>query len=297
MQKNDQQDIAALNAAKNYMGAVAWPTIALGLTIPLAYLCTPLLVISGSLHLFVGLLLMSVFTYAAYTVLHDAAHGSISGSHKELRWLNEMLGYMAAWVLMIPLTAHRHEHLAHHRHTNEEGDPDLVVADMNKSPLHAAKAALRVVAGQYRYYFTHRWGKGARSQDLYLCLELTAAIVPRLAFIAAGYWLEAAVLFGLAGIIGVAVLMYLFAYVVHTPHQSVGRYVDTSTFVTSGFLGRVVTVLWGYQNYHSIHHLYPRVPFYKYADLFADIEDIMIAKGAPIHRLYTPKQFKPLKIG
>ena len=92
MQKNDQQDIAALNAAKNYMGAVAWPTIALGLTIPLAYLCTPLLVISGSLHLFVGLLLMSVFTYAAYTVLHDAAHGSISGSHKELRWLNEMLG-------------------------------------------------------------------------------------------------------------------------------------------------------------------------------------------------------------
>ena len=297
MQKNGQQDIAALNAAKNYMGAVAWPTIALGVTIPLAYLCTPLLVINGALALFPAMLLMSILTYAAYTVLHDAAHGSISGSHKELRWLNEMMGYMAAWVLMIPMTAHRHEHLAHHRHTNEEGDPDMIVADMNKSPLHAAKAALGVFMGQYRYYMTHRWGKGARSQDLYFCLELTAAIVPRLAFIAAGYWLEAAVLFGLAGLIGIAVLLYLFAYVVHTPHKSVGRYVDTSTFVTSGFLGRIVTVLWGYQNYHSIHHLYPRVPFYKYADLFADIEDIMIARGAPIHRLYTPKQPNPLKVG
>jgi beta-carotene hydroxylase len=81
--------------------------------------------------------------------------------------------------------------------------------------------------------------------------------------------------------------MYLFAYVVHTPHAAVGRYVDTSTFIVPGKLGTLVTVLWGYQNYHSIHHLFPRVPFYRYADLFAEIEDIMIAKGAPIHRLYT----------
>lgn len=297
MQKNDEHDIAALNAAKNYMGAVAWPTIVLGLMIPLAYLCTPLLVISGSLPLPLGLLLMSIFTYAAYTVLHEAVHGSISGSHKELRWLNEMLGYMAAWVLMIPLTGHRHEHLAHHRHTNDEDDPDMVVADMNKSPLHAAKAALSILFGQYRYYFTHRWGKGKRIQDVYFIIEILAALLPRLAFIAAGYWLEAAVLFGLAAVIGIAALMYLFAYVVHTPHKSVGRYVDTSTFVTCGFLGRVVTVLWGYQNYHSIHHLYPRVPFYKYVDLFAEIEDIMIAKGAPIHRLYTARQADPLKAG
>ena len=112
--------------------------------------------------MFAGLLLMSVLTYAAYTVLHDAAHGSISGSHKELRWLNEMLGYMAAWVLMIPLTAHRHEHLAHHRHTNEEGDPDLVVADMNKSPLHAAKAALGVVAGPVPVLLDASLGEGGK---------------------------------------------------------------------------------------------------------------------------------------
>ncbi len=49
--------------------------------------------------------------------------------------------------------------------------------------------------------------------------------------------------------------MFLFAYIVHTPHESVGRYVDTSTFVVGGPAGKLITLLWGYQNYHSIHHL------------------------------------------
>ena len=79
--------------------------------------------------------------------------------------------------------------------------------------------------------------------------------------------------------------MFLFAYVVHTPHESTGRYLNTSTFKTSGLMGSIVTVLWGYQNYHSIHHLFPRVPFYCYRALFLDIEDTMIAKGAPIYQL------------
>ena len=285
MQKNDQQDLAALNAAKHYMGGIAWPTVALGLCITLAYMITPLLVVNGSLPVLLGLPLMSLLTYAAYTVLHDAAHGSITGSHRELRWLNELMGYLAAWILMIPLTAHRHEHLAHHRNTNQADDPDLAVADMNKSPLHAARAALRIYASQYQYYFSHRWSKAPRSQNLYLCLEIAAAIVPRLAFIAAGYWLEALLLFGVAALIGIALLMYLFAYIVHTPHQSVGRYVDTSTFVVQGTAGKILTMLWGYQNYHSIHHLFPRIPFYMYPDLFSEIEDIMMAKGAPIYTL------------
>jgi hypothetical protein len=44
-------------------------------------------------------------------------------------------------------------------------------------------------------------------------------------------------------------------------------------------------MIWVNQNYHSIHHLFPRVPFYRYPALFNDIERIMVAKGAPIYRL------------
>lgn len=286
MNKPDNLDQQALLAARQHMGQFAWPTVLLAVAVSLAYLLTPLLVIAGLLPLLVAVPLMALLTYAAYTVLHDAVHGSISGSHASLRWLNEAMGYLAAWVLMIPLTAHRHEHLAHHRNTNDiDGDPDIVVAAMTRSPLHALQAALKVFSGQYTYYARYRWGKGPRKQDVYVVIELLAAMVPRVAFIAAGYWVEGLALFLLAWIISVAILMFLFAYIVHRPHQAVGRWVDTSTIVVDGIVGRMVTALWGYQNYHSIHHLFPRVPFYRYRRLYEEIEGTMLLKGAPIYQL------------
>jgi fatty acid desaturase len=32
-------------------------------------------------------------------------------------------------------------------------------------------------------------------------------------------------------------------------------------------------------------HVFPRVPFYRYRRIFDEIEDVMIARGAPIYRL------------
>jgi beta-carotene hydroxylase len=286
MNKPDKLDLQAVASAKQYMGKVAWPTVLLGVVVGASYVATPALVVAGVLPLLIAIPLMAFLTYAAYTVLHDAAHGSISGSHKSMRWLNEALGYAMGWILMIPLTAHRHEHLAHHRNTNQpDADPDFVVANMAKSPLHAVWAAMQIYTGQIKYYRTHRWSRGPRSQDVYLCIEVCAALIPRVAFIAAGFWLEGLALFVLAWVCGVALLMFLFAYIVHTPHETVGRYVDTSTFVATGVIGRIVTALWGYQNYHSIHHLFPRVPFYYYRRLFGDIEATMIVRGAPIYSL------------
>lgn len=288
MQSSIDLDLYAFNAAKIYMGSFAWPTVLLGLVVTTAYIATPVLVVTGALPLIPATLLMAVLTYAAYTVLHDAAHGSISGSHTNLRWLNESMGYIAAWILMIPLTAHRHEHLAHHRHTNDgEEDPDFVLADMVRSPFHAARAVLNILLGQFRFYLNTRWSKAARAQNLCLCLEVIAAIVPRVAFCAAGFWIEGVALFAVAAVIGILALMFLFAYIVHTPHASVGRYVDTSTIVIPGPLGRALTLIWGFQNYHSIHHLFPRIPFYHYNKLFQEIEPVMAARGAPIYTLGT----------
>lgn len=286
MNKSDELDLQALESAKKYMGGFAWPTVLLGAGVFCAYVATPVLVVTGQLPLLAGFCLMSVLVYAAYTVLHDAAHGSISGSHRSLRWVNELMGYLAAWIIMIPLTAHRHEHLAHHRFTNDaEGDPDYVVGGIAKSPWSAVMVVVRVLLKQFSYYFGERWSRAPRSQNLYLCLEVAAALVPRVAFVAAGYWVEGLVLLVLAEIVGLVILMYLFAYIVHKPHESVGRYVDTSTIVARGPAGKIVSLLWGYQNYHSIHHLFPRVPFYTYPALYNDIEQVMRDKGAPIYTL------------
>ncbi len=285
MEQLDRLDQEARESASGYIGSFALPTVILGIVLVLSYLAIPLLVVDGTMSLLAALPIYVFITYAMYTVMHDAAHGSISGSNASLRWLNELMGYLAGFVLMVPLTAHRHEHLAHHRNTNQaDGDPDMVVKDMAQSPFHAVRAAARIVAGNYRYYLTQRWHKDPTSQRVRFCLEITLAIGLRVAFLAQGYWLEGLVLFVIGGIGGIALLMFLFAYIVHTPHESVGRYVDTSTFIFPAPVNGLITWLWGFQNYHSIHHLFPRVPFYHYRKLFHDIQHIMIARGAPIYR-------------
>ncbi len=282
----EQMDRATRDAAKPYQGEFALFTAVLGLAVILGYLAVPALAFAGRLPLAAAAVLMIILAYLAYTVLHEAAHGSISGSHRSLRWLNDWLGYAAAWVLMIPLTAHRFEHLTHHRNTNDPAeDPDMVVSDMARSPFHALRAALRVFAGQFRFYLRERWNTAPAGQNLRFCLEVCAAIGLRLPILAQGYWLEGFVLFAVGGIGGVILLMYLFAYLVHRPHQAVGPYANTSTIILPDWCHTPVTWLWLFQNYHSIHHLFPRVPFYHYRRLFEQIEPIMVARGGPVYTL------------
>lgn len=282
----DELDQRAIASARRYMGFVAWPTVILGLVLGVSYAATVAMVLTGLVSLWLAVPLMALITYLSYTVLHESVHGSITGNHRSLRWLNQALGYMAAWIVMIPLSAHRHEHIAHHRYANDEAnDPDFHVSNMRSSPLAAVRAAVKGCARQFSYYSENRWAKAPARQNLYLCLEVAAAVIPRLAVLAAGFWVEALMMFVLAWLIGAIVLLYLFAYVVHRPHQRVGRYVDTSTILLPGPLQTLLTWLWMYQNYHSIHHLFPRVPFYKYAKLYEDIEEIMLAKRAPVYRI------------
>lgn len=279
-------DLTARKAAQHYQGAFALPTVLMGLGTFAAFLATPFAVVNGTLPLWLGCLLIALLTYMAYTVLHEAVHGSISGSHPSLRWVNECMGYGAAFILMIPLTAHRHEHLTHHRHTNNaDEDPDFVVSDMAQSPFHALRAAWRMFSGQYRHYLRCRWPHGNRKQNRQFVTEVAIAVAARAAFLAQGYWLEgmAMILIGAAG--GTALLLYLFAYLVHRPHGAQGRYVDTSTIIAPAWCNGPITWCWLFQNYHAIHHLFPRIPFYHYHNLFEEIEPTMRAHQAPIYRL------------
>jgi len=284
--KTDLLDRQAVASARQYMGMVAWPTIILGMVLGASYIATVLMALTGFLALWLAVPLVAVLTYASYTVLHESVHGSITGNDQSLRWLNKALGYMAAWIVMIPLTAHRHEHTAHHRYANDETrDPDFHIGQMRNSPAALARAVVRAIVGQFRYYSENRWTKAPSKEKVQLYLEVAVAIVPRVAVMVAGYWVEGVALFVLGWLIGAIILLYLFAYVVHRPHEQVGRYVDTSTILLPRPLHALITRLWLFQNYHSIHHLFPRVPFYKYEQLYEELEEIMLAKGAPIYRI------------
>ena len=286
MTKTDLLDRQAVASARQYMGTVAWPTIILGVVLGASYITTVVMALTGFLALWAAVPLVAVLTYASYTILHESVHGSITGNDQSLRWLNKTLGYMAAWIVMIPLTAHRHEHTAHHRYTNDATkDPDFHVGEMGESPLAMVRAVVRAIVRQFRYYSENHWATASSKEKTQLCIEVAAALVPRVAVMVAGYWVEGVALFVLGWLIGAIILLYLFAYVVHRPHEQVGRYVDTSTILLPQPLHGLITWLWLFQNYHSIHHLFPRVPFYKYAQLYGELEETMLAKGAPIYRI------------
>jgi fatty acid desaturase len=288
-------DHQAVKAAMRYMGNIAWPTILLALTVIGGFIAVPLWVVMDLLPLWAGVLLQALVTYAAYTVMHDAVHGAIAGKAIWLRGLQNVLGYCMGFILMIPFSAHRYEHNAHHRHTNDpEKDPDFQVADMGRSPFHALRSAYRLLSGQFRYYRQHRWAAAKVSERAALFAEIVIAVGARGLLVAQGFWAEALLLYVVGTLLGLVLLIYLFAYIVHRPHTDEGRYVDTSTITLSGSGNTLLTWFWLFQNYHSIHHLFPKVPFYKYKALFDDIEPIMRAQGSPIYRLswmgLKPKQ-------
>lgn len=284
MSNTDALDRQAAASARKYMGKLAWPTVILGLVMGASYLALVAMVITNFLSLWIAVPLVAAVTYLSYTVLHESVHGSIAGNNESLRWLNKALGYLAAWITMIPLTAHRHEHIAHHRHANDEvHDPDFHIGRMGDSLLAPVRAGLKAWVRQLDYYARNRWSRAPVNERVQLGLEVAAALAPRLAVVAAGYWVEGIALFCVAWLIGAIVLLYLFAYIVHRPHEEVGRYIDTSTVLLPPSLNALLSWLWMYQNYHSIHHLFPRVPFYKYAELYRDIEEVMEAKRAPVY--------------
>ena len=61
--------------------------------------------------------------------MHEAVHGNIGGNRK-LKWLDKVIIYLMAPIVVIPFTSHQKEHFAHHKHTNGEGDPDVHIKNL-----------------------------------------------------------------------------------------------------------------------------------------------------------------------
>lgn len=285
MHDNSTSGIAEANkAATAAMGEIAWPTIMLGICLVSSYVALLAGLLAGVLPLWVVFWSIVIIVYAAYTIVHEAVHGSICGTHTSIKWLNEGLGFLAAQILGAPFTAHRKEHMQHHRRTNFEGeDPDLEIAGGSFRDLFWG--TLRALPLQIEYYVEHHWSTASKQDRIALLAELVISIVWRIAFVVLAGWQTALLLLVIANLAGFFVTIFLFAWIVHRPHTQTGRFRDTATFIFPGFIDDVVSILWLFQNYHSIHHLYPRIPFYRYRQVFHQIEPTMQEHHAPIMRV------------
>ena len=286
------QDLQALNrqaidAAKQYMGEFAWPTVVLTAVVVCAFVANLVLFAQGAMPFWAALALYAALTYMSYTPLHEAAHSNIHGRHDHLKWINDLCGYLVAPIIMVPYASHTAEHFTHHRHTNQaDKDPDYVVSGMRRGLVGFLASGIQFLWVQNSFLLRKHWHKTPAADRAIYVAELSFSLGWRVAacLLIARPSVVALLFFGyLAGAFFTA---YWFAYRPHLPYDDAARYRNTNSLLMPSWM-KPLEWFWLGQNIHSVHHLFPRVPFYRYHALHRDIEPIMRAHGTPMIGIFS----------
>ena len=217
---------------------------------------------------YVTLIPSTLSTYIAFTPLHDAIHGSVSKNRR----INNIPAYLASiQYFYSPYPIFRVLHLLHHRYTNDPvRDPDYF-----STSRYAIFLPFKWLVHMFHYFvfffkirhkYPQEWGSLLR---WYIAFVLPVLCIFRLS--------DLIVLWLLPTQIAITFMVCMFDYIPHKPHK-ITRHEDIykcANVVDTVFSDDISTreiphenlllsLLTLNQSYHSIHHLYPRIPFYKY---------------------------------
>ncbi len=263
---------------KEYTGGLAVPTLVL--IVGLATLHGSVLVgaSAGWIPLPLATALLIPISYGWFTPLHEAAHGNIGG-HRSRQWIDTLVGWGAALAFVAPYPAFQAVHLRHHGTANREGrDPDHWVAGQNAWSVAARCLA---IVPHYYWMFARKlaWESAAMRQAVMRALVgFTVLGAVAVGLVWAGAGIELVALWLLPGWLASGMLAFAFDWFPHHPHGETGRWTNARVVVG----GPVLTMLLSAQNYHLVHHLWPRVPFYRYPELFRRTRPLLEEKGSRI---------------
>lgn len=276
--------------AREYTGELAWPTVALVAFVLTAFIANLALFAVGLLPLWAAILLYGALTYLSYTPLHEAAHGNIHGGQDRYQWLNDWCGYLVAPLIMIPYSTHKVEHFTHHRYTNQPGkDPDYMVSGMRHGLTAFVIESFKFLWMQNTFLFRDYWATASTRERVTYWAEVSFALGWRIAFAVMVARESTVTLLVVGYLIGAFFTVYWFAYRPHHPYDDATRYRNTNSLIMPSWM-KPLEWFWFGQNLHSIHHLFPRVPFYRYHALHRRIEPIMRAHGTPIIGLFSRRE-------
>ncbi len=249
-------------------------TVALGLVAAGAWVANLALVLGGG-PLWFSVPLGAFASVAMLIVLHEAAHGSAARN----RILNGLIGRLAMPFVspFCSFPTFRFLHGQHHGNTNDgaETDPDHFVTD---AP--AWQLPLRWIffdVGYLQFYL-----RRLRARPLGEVLESTACA---LAFDAVV--VVVLVSGGASGLLLAWLLPQRIAFLAigwgfaWLPHHGLeGAQAGEEARKTRARIGMewLLTPLFFAQNYHLLHHLYPRIPFHRYLATWTDRREEILAR-------------------
>lgn len=241
---------------------IAWPTVLLFFACMAGLSIVSSLGLMGELALWVATLVNGVVVYFLFSVVHDASHRAIS----DISWINESLGHIGLLFFgpFATFNLARWIHMQHHRFTNDVKDPDYFGHKMD------IFTPLRWLNFDYFYtkFFLQQAGDIRRKYAGRMIAQAILIVGLLCAAAYFGYLLEAVMLWIIPTRISSMLFTAAFVYLPHAPftHTSMEDEYQASN-VRAGWEW-LLTPLLAYQNYHLVHHLYPRAPFYRMLTLW-----------------------------
>ena len=243
----------------------------------------------------VTIALNAVAIFVMFTVLHDAAHYSISSR----RWVNGAFG-RAAMLFVSPLISFPgwgFIHIEHHRHTNDDDhDPDHFASHGRWWQLPVRFAAMD--APYLAFYLRNRKRRPRRElAETGVLMALSLALVAT-TVITGSFWLLL-VIYLIPERVALIVLAWWFDWLPHhglEDTQTENRYRATRNRVGLEWL---LTPLMLSQNYHLVHHLHPSIPFHRYLKTWRRNEDAYLERDPAIATAFgkslNPEEFRHWK--
>lgn len=292
--EEDMRGRDATEIARAYEPGIAWPTLILAFVTGFGYWEVVYAGASGVLPLWVAFSLNVVLSFVCYTPLHEACHGNVAQKSHRLAWLNTVVGILASGPYLHNFHMHQVSHLAHHANTNDpERDPDHGVASSSVMELFLRSWTLVFIHSVWSVRLCRRRADGRRR--MVLAAFQTAFWLALVLVMAVRYnSVEVLTITVLASWVGSALLAVTFDWLPHHPHLSRERWKHTRMLTFPGPVQRVLDVVLLGQTYHLVHHLYPRVPYFRYKAVFHRLDEFFRSNGARIYPVgHPPTELAP----
>ena len=272
--------------------AIAWPTLALAIALPAAFAFCFALGMAEIAPLWVCAAILSLVSYAHYTLVHEAVHSNVVAGVRGWTWINALVGWIGALGLGIGWPALRRTHILHHSHTNTDDDPDIFVkgAFIALLPKWVVNGVLNMIPMVFLPLLARVGGNRLRRLEsifspgeILLNSAVTLLTYALLgAALLTGHTQQWLFLWFIPTKFGVLYLHVFFQWLPHYPFDRTDRYGATRISHWPG--GGIFTLQ---QNLHLMHHLWPSVPFYNYPKLYRALRPVLIEEGARIEGLYA----------
>lgn len=225
--------------------------------------CTNITIYSSCIALYgrgaiskpVAAMLCTGCLYCFYTVTHEAAHSNVHANQR----LNEWLGRISAALEGMTLPLFRLVHFQHHGYTNDPSrDPDCLVGLKPKyfMPLWVM---IRLCYDNLFAIRQRLWRQRRRALQEHLVTVGIQVFVAATAIVT-GHFATLALLWLAPMALSGFILELSVGWAVHYPHDSQHPLENARNLRSAG-----LSVLMLNQNFHLVHHLWPRIPWYRYA--------------------------------